>query len=501
MIKAPDDSRHGDLLRFVSEIDEAYRLKAKRLRFMAAASQMREVAELKRRFDCLWRSDNGRYFYSEPQPTDRGLAVLTGIFGYHEEIERIQQINSAIITLDKGLFLRFLQESVASEAAVRHLYGIFFATGSLSIEQMAMLENRYLERYIPIFRLFDRMGLRELRVREEEMVTIREIVDNYGDITDTLADDLRLHRAFARDFWRLYREPAQLSIIGYGEISTVMQISSGVKAATPWIWKKMPPFPSLQEVLEYVRVYGEYRSILVQEIGLTVPEQGVSYFNHGSFFTVYAGQERQNPAGLCHRLIRGMDGQEAAKLFRRLLAEIRKVHAYNRRGGRILVGLDCQLSNWVIESDRHGPLIERGTLTYIDTSSPLYRIEGREQLNTELLIKNAPSFLRAIIKVFFLKDVVDRYYDTRSVIIDLIATLHKEQRPDLIDGLLAEANDSMAAQGMGGKPITRKEIDAYYSQDAFIWRFFQFSRRVDRFIIESILRRRYAYRLPGRVAR
>jgi hypothetical protein len=89
----------------------------------------------------------------------------------------------------------------------------------------------------------------------------------------------------------------------------------------------------------------------------------------------------------------------------------------------------------------------------------------------------------------------------RSVIIDLVANLHKEQRPDLIDTLLAEANTVVLSQGVSDRAISRKEIDSYYSQDAFIWRFFQFSRRVDRFITEKIRGKKYTYRLPGKVQR
>ncbi len=61
----------------------------------------------------------------------------------------------------------------------------------------------------------------------------------------------------------------------------------------------------------------------------------------------------------------------------------------------------------------------------------------------------------------FLQNVLDRYYDLRSV----------------------------------------KEIRSYYREDAFIWRLFQFSRKVDRLITEKIFRKKYSYRLPGKVER
>jgi len=492
-VKQKTGEIHGTMLRLLGQMDDAARLKAKRLKFMTMASMLREVSELKTRFNDLWRADGDLYWYREPPLSDRGLSVLTGIFGYHEEAERIVEANRALISLDREVFRSFLTEVIGNEIASRNLYDIYYSRGSLSIEQLAKLENRFLERYIPTFRLFDSSGFQKLAVTKEDLGNISHIIDNYDSITDILADDVRLQRQFARDFWRLYREPARLSIIGYGEISTVMQLSGrDSDADSRWLWKKMPPFPDIKDVLEYAQLYGEYRRILTEEAGLCVPGQRLSYFNHGTYYTVYAGQEKLRGDGLCHTIIRGAGKDEAVAVFKKIACELIKVYRYNQKKGKILIGFDGQLSNWILDGDK---------MYYIDTSSPLYRVDGAEQLNTEIFIKNSPSFLRAIVRAFFLEDVVNRYYDMRSVFIDLVANLYKEQRPDLIEPLLAEANAVVLEEGISEKPISRKEIDSYYSQDAFIWRFFQFSRRVDRFITESILRKKYTYRLPGKVDR
>ena len=89
----------------------------------------------------------------------------------------------------------------------------------------------------------------------------------------------------------------------------------------------------------------------------------------------------------------------------------------------------------------------------------------------------------------------------RSVIIDIIANLYKEKRPDLIDSFIVLANSFMREKGISDTPLSRTEIDAYYKSDAFIWRFFQFSRRIDKFIIEKIFRKKYHYRLPDKIER
>jgi hypothetical protein len=111
--------------------------------------------------------------------------------------------------------------------------------------------------------------------------------------------------------------------------------------------------------------------------------------------------------------------------------------------------------------------------------------------------------MRAIIRRFFLQDVQDRYYDLRRVLIDVIANLYKEGRRDLVGPAVALINELAAGElrVTGIAPLTVKEVEAYYREDAFIWRFFQAARRVDRFITERILGKRYPFRLPGKIQR
>src|SRR5207249_48213 len=159
-------------------------------------------------------------------------------------------------------------------------------------------------------------------------------------------------------------------------------------------------------------------------------------------------------------------------LVRRVLRELRKVWDYNGRQNHITVAIDGQLSNWAIDGfdGGHPSLEDSVSLLYVDTSTPIYRIEGQEQLDPELFLRNAPSFLVWLIRRLFLKDVLDRYYDFRRVVVDLIANLYKEQRPDLIPGVIREANAFLAAEALNppAGPISEKEVRAYYQEDAFI---------------------------------
>jgi hypothetical protein len=145
--------------------------------------------------------------------------------------------------------------------------------------------------------------------------------------------------------------------------------------------------------------------------------------------------------------------------------------------------------------------LEEGTnfqLYYIDTSTPLYRKDGQEQLDPELFLQSAPSFLRWIIRLLFLKDVMNRYYKPRQVYIDLAANLYKEQRPDLVTLTLDIINRHLSNDL---EPLTAREVEKYYKEDKLIWTLFLAFRRLDRWLKTKVFRKRYEFILPGKIRR
>jgi hypothetical protein len=79
------------------------------------------------------------------------------------------------------------------------------------------------------------------------------------------------------------------------------------------------------------------------------------------------------------------------------------------------------------------------------------------------------------------------------VTIDLIANFYKEQRAELIPDLVEEANRFFAEEtpDLGVEPISVKEVDSYYREDALIWSLYLNLRRLDRFLRTRLLRRDY----------
>lgn len=498
-----------EVYEFFKRFNSVHRIKIRRLRFFRLASVDRELRACKDGFDALWVHD-GEIFRLTKGISKKSAQVLQGMFGKKTDAEEILKVDRELVNLDREKARNFFAKYISKPKSADHLFRILFGYG-ISLSLLASQRIPYLTRYLPTITRADKADVRDAEYTYEDIENLRHVIENYDLIVENLQADCELSKNFLRDFRELYREKAGLRIIGYGEISTVMKVEKGKYLdesfnrihinESRWIWKKMPPFPDVESVKAFNQQYIEYRELLVNDIGIAVPVQALSYFPREGFCAVYAGQERMDPDLICSTLIKRLGAKDAETLFLLVLWELLKVFHFNSTDQRIRIGIDGQLSNWVLAPHEKEKVTHNDSLVYIDTSTPLYRVNGKEQLNTELFIKNAPSFLRLFIKIFFLKEVVDRYYDIRSVIIDIIANLYKEKRIDLIDNFIKLANDFMSEKGISDKPITRIEIDKYYKSDAFIWRFFQFSRRVDKFIIEKIFRKKYHYRLPEKIER
>jgi hypothetical protein len=505
------DYRHDDLIDVLKNSDIAYAFKKKRLRYIRSASVRNEIRHLRDTFHSLWVEEDGLFRLKDPSLTTDSIKIILGIFGKSDEATALFDINSSFSCLDQGEFSDFMDTHIASQKARKNLKKIF-SGGSDSILEYVQRQNAFLVRVISTMKKFDIEDISALRINPHDREVVIEIIANLMEIEKNLSRDIELYERFMRDFKRLYRGNAEVDIVGYGEISTVMHLRKTrwmsddidiVKDESLWIWKKMPPFPDSAEVERFEGLYAEYRAILTEKIGILVPKQIVKHFRHDKYFTVYAGQEKVDSDTVCNVLIKKLNAPDAGRIMEFILRILKDVNSFNRNDPHISIGIDAQLSNWALVSDHAstGTVHDDDGLVYIDTSSPMIKIDGTEQINTEIFIKSAASFLRPVIRAFFLKEVVDRYYDVRSVMIDIIANLHKEKREDLIDWFIEITNSFCLNNQLDITPLTRKEIDAYYSSDAFIWKFYQASRKIDRFITENILRKKYIFRIPGAIER
>jgi hypothetical protein len=304
------------------------------------------------------------------------------------------------------------------------------------------------------------------------------------------------------------REPERslipAKVLGYGEISTVFAIDGG--GLEGLAFKRMPLFHDDAEIQAYQATYQEYCQLLQQEVGLRLPAHGFASFTTQAGRPIfYIIQHRLPAPSIGNQALHLLPPNQVYLLVRLVLQQLHRVWDYNEGQTRFELGIDGQISNWCLDSfDPYSPSVDKTcALTYFDTSTPFCRIEGVEQLDHELFTRSAPWFLAWILRLLFLEDVVNRYYDFRRVVIDLVANFYKEGYPELIPGVLEVVNGFFGSEaaGLSIQPIDAEEVRSYYREDALIWTLYLSFRRIDRWLRTKLLRRDYPYILPGKIKR
>ena len=275
------------------------------------------------------------------------------------------------------------------------------------------------------------------------------------------------------------------NLIGYGEISSIFSIIN----YEDWVVKRMPVFSSYEQAEEYKNNFITYCNLL-SSAGINIPPYEVDIIKHSEdLYCFYNLQQKFDSHTFVHNIIHTHPTEITGKIFRKILGELKKIKQFNyEMNGKHELAIDSQLSNWVYYNNE---------LYFIDTSTPLYRQEDNETMDPELFLKSAPAPFRFLIRKFFLADVMNRYYDFRMQIIDLIANLHKEKKKNLINIFVDIANES----SLINDTIDELEIHKYYQEDKRIWSIFLFARRIDRWMNLYIFRNEYHFILPGKISR
>ena len=288
---------------------------------------------------------------------------------------------------------------------------------------------------------------------------------------DALATlDAEVRRALAS------RDTSALSVLGYGEISTVL----GWPVDAPRVACKLLPPMTRAQLAAYRQVLSRYLDTLGAN-GVIVPRSEVHTVRRPDGVEVgYVVQPVLPGEALAPRRLAAAAPRPDHPL---LLAVIDAV----RRTVSDRVGLDAQLSNWALVD---------GTLWYLDVTTPMLRdAAGREQLDLEPVIGSVPAALRPAVRRFVAPDILARYYALRPALRDLAANLHKERLTDWIPAVLKAAN------AVVDEPLTAAEVADDYHEDARTWALMQRLRRADRAWQRGARRRTYPFLLPGRIDR
>lgn len=317
--------------------------------------------------------------------------------------------------------------------------------------------------------------------------------------------DIELLKEFEKTLDTLHPEKGKIpiKILGFGEISLVFEI---LNDPAHLAYKRIPIFDNEKQVKRHIWAYKEYCRILTEEIGLSLPQHDAIWFkNEMDEIKFYCIQQKIDPEAVGNKVIHQVSDEEIETLVLLAMREMKKVWTLNKENKTLEVGLDGQISNFVVvDYDPRVPKIsETSKLLYLDTSTPLFRRNNIEAMEAELFLKSAPSFLRFLIKALFLEEVVDRYYDWRLVAIDLIANFFKEQKSEMVPRLIRRMNQFFReeAKDFNIGQITFEEVHKYYKNDKMIWVIFQNARKLDRFLKSKLFKKKYDFYLPDKIKR
>ena len=295
--------------------------------------------------------------------------------------------------------------------------------------------------------------------------------------------------------------PIPARVLGYGEISTVFEILDVKNIA----FKRMPLFDTMEQIRRYKDTYNRYNELLTR-IGMNIPDYGSEEIvTDDGRIVLYLYQRMVPSNAIGDKLIHSISEEEVLLLIQTILENLNHIWIFNQKESpQFEIAIDGQVSNWAVKDYFEGLTIRKDIpLLYLDTSTPLMRENGVEQLETQLFLKPAPPIMRWILKKFYLQDIVDKYYDFRRVALDLVANFYKEQRPELIPRLIELVNQFFLDEAIVKDltPLSPDEIKEYYDDDASTWKLYLRVRRFHRYISTKILRRYYDYILPGKIQR
>jgi hypothetical protein len=275
-------------------------------------------------------------------------------------------------------------------------------------------------------------------------------------------------------------DDSALRVLGYGEISLVL----GWPSDNPgYACKRLPEFPDGAAFDRYAAVFARYLDLL-GERGVTVVPSTLQRLPSESGRQVgYVVQVALPTEQMATDVLRSAVPDADHPVLRGVAEAV--VATVDSR-----VGLDAQLSNWVVQQEKLG---------YFDLTTPMLASpDGRSEVDLDLFLAAAPWLLRAALGRLAVPGILQRYHEPRSVLLDLAANLHKERLPQWVPAAVTAANRVLPT---GAAPLTVDEVERDYRSDARQWELLLRLRRADRWWQRTVRRRTYPFLLPGRIER
>lgn len=261
-----------------------------------------------------------------------------------------------------------------------------------------------------------------------------------------------------------------VEIIGAGELTCVVDWKG-------FACKRLPPFDAPGRLDAYARLLDQYVGEL-RRAGIAVVETAAQSVEAEGAHVAYIVQRRVPAGTLLPTVLRPLPAEEAAGF---LLPILDHVDACVAAG----IGIDAQLSNWSVRDGR--PLL-------LDVTTPMLRdAQGRDLLDTEVFVVMLPVLLRGIVRRFLVGDILEKNFDHRRILLDLVGNLPNYGLGHLTDASLPLVNARLE------KPLTLADVLRYRREEWWTWRLIRRSLEAEQFWRRRILRRQNLNLLPSQL--
>ncbi len=267
-------------------------------------------------------------------------------------------------------------------------------------------------------------------------------------------------------------DPGEMQIIGAGEITCVV-------AWRGCACKRLPPFDDPARLAAYDSLLQEYL-IKLNAAGIATLSTECRIVSRADRQIAFLVQPRVAAEHCLPAWMKRVPQSQAISMAVKVMELVRCATSQG-------VGIDANLSNWLVQDD--APV-------YLDVSTPMLRDDaGRHRLDTEIFVATLPGVVRGLVRKYFVTELLDRYYNPRSVFENLLGDLPNSGLDPLTELLLAAANQRI------GTPLTMEQIRAYRKEDRLTWNAIRQLLKVEQWWRRYILRASHPHLLPSQFSR
>lgn len=235
-----------------------------------------------------------------------------------------------------------------------------------------------------------------------------------------------------------------LKIVGHGSISVSIEWQGSA------VVKPLPLFPSRAAFDAYTFVLGKHFQILEDgSVGiLSTTLQGLE--REDGTWAGWLIQPRVPTERLLPQYLRSVGRTEAVASLSDLAAHITAVVSTR-------FGLDADLTNWCVD--------DAGRLLLLDSTPPLLRDDrGRGLLDLGMFLSSIPRLLRAPVRRFVVPRLINKFFERRSLFVDILSGFYSEQLSHLLPEILPRWSALVENE------ITEEEVLRYKRRNERLWR-------------------------------